>query len=317
MAWVVGLLIILGHYLITKSDLTPNYYLRFLQINLAAHLMISVIPFIFKKETLRFWQYNKILFLNILEAFLYASVFFIGISIALATVNYLFDANITYKVYLKFGIFSVFIFQTWHFLAAIPVNLQLIPEIKKCPKRLKIFTQYMLIPLVTLYSIILYSYMTKIVITWSLPRGLVAWMVSIMSLLGIFNILLLFPVSHISENKWIKNYSKYFYIMLLPLLVMLFIAVARRIGDYGVTEQRYFLFILASWLAGLCCYYIFSKVKSIMLIPSSLMFLALLTAAGPWGAYSVSMTNQLSRLKTILKILAKYAYITTKSQLLP
>ena len=85
-----------------------------------------------------------------------------------------------------------------------------------------------------------------------------------------------------------------------PLIILLFLAIKRRIGDYGFTEERYFDFVLACWLALVCLYFLISKTKNIKLIPISLCVVVLFSSFGPWGAFSVSLRSQMGRLNHYL-----------------
>jgi hypothetical protein len=118
-----------------------------------------------------------------------------------------------------------------------------------------------------------------------------------MSVLGILNILLLYPKKEDEESKWIKKYSKFYFIFLLPLIGLLMVAIWKRLSDYGLTEGRFYVLLLGVWLIGTCVYYLFSKKKEIRLIPLSLLIAASLSSFGPWGASSLSLLMQFSRLE--------------------
>jgi hypothetical protein len=102
------------------------------------------------------------------------------------------------------------------------------------------------------------------------------------------------------ENVWIKSASRWFYFVMVPLTIMLFPAVWRRISEYGVTEGRYIAVATGLWLAGIVLYFIFSKGKSIKAIPGSLGIVSLLICFGPWGAFNISESIQVDRLKDLL-----------------
>src|SRR6267142_1621354 len=81
---------------------------------------------------------------------------------------------------------------------------------------------------------------------------------------------------------------------------MLLMAIGKRIRQYGITEDRYFIAVLALWLAGIALLYISRRDAGIRVIPMTLCVLAFVTAFGPWGAYSVSLRSQQARLRTFL-----------------
>ena len=88
--------------------------------------------------------------------------------------------------------------------------------------------------------------------------------------------------------------------MMIPLVVLLLLAVWKRVGNYGITESRYILIILAVWLTFNTIYFLFSKKQNIKVIPISLCILALLSIYGPQSAFSVSRYSQVLRLKRLM-----------------
>jgi len=88
--------------------------------------------------------------------------------------------------------------------------------------------------------------------------------------------------------------------VLIPLIVVLFLAVTERIGDYGITENRYAGIALGIWLVAQVLYFLFSKSKSIKFTVGSLCLLAFVVSFGPWGMLSVSQRSQVGRLSRLL-----------------
>jgi hypothetical protein len=197
-------------------------------------------------------------------------------------------------------IFTVGIFNTWFFLAGAPRNLDERISLDTYPKGLKIFTQFILIPLLLVYLAILYFYGGKIILTWDWPKGIVSYMIIAISVLGIFTNLLLFPIQDQKESTWIKTFYKAFYFLLFPLIVLLFLAIGIRIQDYGLTVNRYIILLMGIWLTFIVSYFIFGPGK-IKTIPISLAAFMIIGSFGPWGMFSLSQSNQLDRLEKILK----------------
>ena len=158
-----------------------------------------------------------------------------------------------------------------------------------------------LIPIVALYFIILYAYGGKILATWSLPRGWVSSLVLGFSVAGIFTWLLNFYLPEQDGSNWVRAYRRWFWWVLLPLTALLFVAIARRIGEYGVTEERFLVAHLGVWLAVTGLYFLFSKNDNLRFIPVSLAVFALLYAYGPFNAFAVSERSQERILTDLLK----------------
>lgn len=300
----------LFHYL-TAGNTRESYILQYLQLSLALHLLVSFSSHIGNPDEAGFWELNKVFFIRILTSFVYAAAFFLGLVAALVTTSKLFALDIKSVRYAELFFFSAITLQTWHFLAGVPRGAVAAPA--PYPRSLKYLIQYLLIPLVSLYTLILYVYMAKILITNSWPEGYVGWLVSIMSVLGIFNLLLIHPEKFKPESKWLSTYSRAYYILILPLLGMLFIAIGKRIAEYGVTEKRYFLLVLGLWLFLTAVYFIFSRAKKIKIIPVGLFFVALMTLWSPMNAYRVSLDSQMGRARAILE----HHHVSTSGPLAP
>lgn len=317
-----GVAFLVAYYFWLPKDLGVIDITRFLLYALGFHFLVSFTAFMNKdvehqQNVDAFWRFNKLFFLRILISVLFSGVLFAGLSIAILSFNELFNADIDGNIYAQLFFFILGVFNTWFFLAGIPQNLNEFYEEEVYPKALKLFTQFVLLPLVTVYLIILYLYMGKIIIQWNLPEGWVSYLILCFSITGILSLLLIYPIRNYEENKWIKVFSKSFYIALLPLIVLLFIAILTRLFDYGITEKRYFVFVLACWLTFISLYFLFSKVKNIKVIPISLCLICFLTSFGPWGAFSVSERSQMNRLEKLLtenKILVDGKIVPAKEE---
>lgn len=262
---------------------------------LSGHLLLSFLPFSKKNNDSILWQYNKLLLIRFLTAIFYSAVLFLGLSVAILSVENLFNLTIPEDVYLRlFGIIGIG-FNSLFFLTGIPKNIHSIEDDTDYPKGLKLFTQYVLIPLVSIYLVILISYELKIIFEQSLPNGTVSILILGYAVLGILAYLLIYPIKNRADHEWIKTFSKLFFFFMLPLLVLLYIAIGTRISIYGITESRYFLIVLALWLSGITAYFLIKKSPSIQIIPASLCILAVLSTFGPQSSSSITRKSQITR----------------------
>jgi hypothetical protein len=283
----------------TLPELSTPRMIRILLLALAVHWLIAVIPYLKADDGPNgFWDYNRKLFLRALQTMLYTLTLYLGATLALLAIDHLFGVAVNSRVYENVWWFLSGTFSTIFFLAGFPRVFARPESINDYPRGLKVFTQFVLLPLVTLYLAILYAYLFKIVFTAHWPSGWVSWLVLGFAVAGILALLLIYPLRKHEDNRWINTYSRFYYLALFPLVVLLWIAICKRIGSYGITELRYFVLLLGIWLAAIAFYFVFSKGKDIRVIPASLCLLALLSL---WGASSVSLAVQRGRLQAILQ----------------
>lgn len=301
--WLIrGLVVVLlvTYYFMLPLGFTPDEsepFYRYILFFFAAHLLVSFAPFLWDKNVTDFWAYNKTLFLQILTAALYSGVLFAGLSIAMLSLENLLDFDIDEKRYFQLWIILAYIFNTWFFLSGVPKPNQISEKERAYPGGLKVFVQYILIPLITVYILILYLYTGKIILEWEWPNGWVANLVLSFSIAGILALLLLHPIRNKAKNRWINLFSKGYYLALIPLIILLMLSIWVRISEYGVTVNRYFVATLAVWLTSIVAYFIFGKEKNIKVIPISLCVVSILISFGPQGAFEVAKRSQLHRLE--------------------
>ncbi len=298
---ILAAIALFSYYWTFPSEPSIPHFIFHILFTIGFHLLVSYAPYIgYNEEQNGFWQYNEKLFTGILTALLYTYVLFAGLALSLGSVQALFDVDIKLERYTQLFFILQGLFNTWFFLSIVPKNFEALNTSKAYPLGLKIFTQYVLLPLVSIYLLILLGYLFKIIINWSLPKGWVSYLVIGFSVVGILSLLLIHPIRNNKNNKWILTYSRLFYFALLPLVGLLTVAIYTRLSDYGITENRYFIMVLAAWLLGITLYFIFSKQKNIKIIPLTLSLLAFAAAVGPFSATNVSLKSQKNRLVSIL-----------------
>ncbi len=274
-------------------------YFRYAVYNAAAHLLVAVAPYFQKGELNGFWNYNKSLFLRILLSLLYSLVMYAGLALSIFTVDELFNAEIDPRLFAEVFVVITYVFNTWFFVAGLPAEFDELQRDTRYPRGLKVFCQYVLVPLIVIYLVILYIYGGKIMITWNWPEGLVSYLIMVISVAGILTMLLLYPYSENEDGHWIKSLRKAFYLLLIPLVIMLFLAIGIRINTYGFTVNRYLILLTGIWIS-MAAIYSLVRPRHIKFLPASLGILYLLCSFGYWGMFSVSERDQTDRLETIL-----------------
>ncbi|MET3036719.1 DUF4153 domain-containing protein [Chryseobacterium sp. NRRL B-14859] len=285
----------------TRNDFTEVYRYIIAITALLTHLLVSFIPFIRKDKELSFWQYNKNLFVNIFLTAIFTGVLTGGVELAILAIDKLFDFHFNDKVY-TYTFFSLAIFgSSFIFLLFNDKGLPSLEKEGAYPIVLKFFTQFILIPLLIIYVIILYVYACKILIHWELPRGWVSYLILAYSIVGILALLLVYPLKEENSKSWVRIFSKAFYYTIVPLIALLFTAIFTRILEYGYTEPRYFVLLLAIWLLNIVIYFIFNKKGSIKFIPVSLFMFGAFALIFPYlNAFSVAKRSQKNELLDLL-----------------
>ena len=301
---IVGLLILTIYFLWLPEDITRHpdkHFIRFFILTIGMHLLVSFAPFIVKNEINGFWHFNNTLFLRFLTAVVFSVILAFGLSTALAAIDNLFGVHIPGRRYPQMWFLIAWIFTTGVFLSGIPEDFTALNHETEYPRGLKNFALYVLIPVVLIYLIILYAYQIKILIEWNLPKGWVANLVLGFSTVGMFAYLLIYPIRNKPENQWLNIFSRWYFMALIPPVIMLHLAIWRRISDYGITVNRYTVLVLAVWLTIVVWYFVFIRQRSIKFIPITLFIVALGSAIGPVSAFSMAERSQVKRLRVYLE----------------
>lgn len=301
---IAGTLFLIFFYLLLpekEKDFTVVYAFLILPTFILSHLLVSFVAFFGEKRELRFWQYNKNLFINIFLTAVFTGVLTGGVELAILAVDKLFDFNFNDSYYVKTFYFLTIFGSALIFLLFNEKGLRDLEKDSDYPQILKFFTQYILIPLLLIYAVILYFYSAKILMNWELPRGWVSYLVLAYAVVGILGLLLVHPLKEDSTRSWVRIFSKIFYFTLIPLIVLLFTAIFTRILQYGYTEPRYFVLLLALWLTSVVLYFVFFRKTSIKFIPLSLFAFGLFALIFPYlNTFSVAKRSQKNELQNVL-----------------
>ena len=112
---------------------------------------------------------------------------------------------------------------------------------------LEILLNYIVAPALLIYTAILYLYMAKILVTWSLPEGGVAYLVFGFTLFALAEKALQFLMRKRLYDWFFDRFS----LVSLPVLALFWIGVVRRTNEYGLTEPRVYL-VVCGGLMTLC-----------------------------------------------------------------
>ena len=191
------------------------------------------------KENKRFAERIIRYLVDWVAAGLLALVAYLLVNAIVYSFGYIFDLNIPAK-------FSFYAFLSASILLTPLCFLTFNRQSEQTPDRpipgnsfLDILARYVLTPAAWIYTIILYLYFVRIAITWSLPRGGIAYLV--------FGFILFATILKALQPLLQKQPCKWFYerfsLISLPALIMFWIGVGYRINQYGLTEDRIYLIV--------------------------------------------------------------------------
>ena len=259
-------------------------------------VLFLLIPILRKKESRE--KYLQSVFSNFVTTGIFAAVLWIGIEIILATVNYLFFYSGD-SLFFRLTTYS-FWFITEVFGASLFLSLLKKPndnlENYEFPFIFNLLIKFVIIPLIIIYTGVLYIYMAKVIISMHLPKGLISHLVLWYTAFSVFMMILITPFTQ--KDKFFENFKKYFPYFSIPLIFASLFAVFQRTYQYGITENRYYVLISIFWL--LFCMILYIKNMNVTGVFISLIICFIISAYTPLSAKNVSNFSQSQRLKRML-----------------
>ncbi len=299
--YVLELLLLTVYY----TYLFPNTNLvsieRLLLFSIALILSFLFIPYLFKKENFEIYI-TKIITRLIVSAF-FTTVLALGLTATLFAIQSLLYNDLRTEFYAYVWTLAWCIFAPIYFLHGLPRRSESF-NLDSYHKIIQVLLLYIILPLLGVFTAVLYVYFGKILITQVWPEGIVSYLVLSYTSIGITSIFLISPLK--DKNKWAKTFISLYTKLILPLLVIMFISIGIRIKEYGFTENRYFIVIIGIWATFAMAYIIFNKCKNNIVLPISLAIVAFLSVWGPWSAFNISIASQSER---FYNILSKYEMI--------
>ena len=274
------------------NDYYNIYYFALIPISIILFVLIPIL------NTENKEKYLQSEFSDFVITGIFALILSAGIGIVLTTVNYLFFKS------RSFFIFRLTMYSSWFIAEVLGASLFL-SLLKKpdddlenyeFPSIFNSLIKFVIIPLIAIYTGVLYIYMAKTVISMQLPKGLISHLVLWYTAFSVIIMILITPFTQ--KDKFLGNFKKYFPYFSIPLIFASLFALFQRIYQYGITEKRYYVLILIFWL--LFCMILFIRKMNITGIFISLIACVVIAVYTPFSAKSVSNFSQKERLKRML-----------------
>ena len=273
------------------------------------------------------WLFNLRFGLAVLLSIIVAALFAAGLSAIVESLNFLFDASLPNNLHEHIWSTTASLIAPIYGLSLMPRNLDEEVDIAGqkdtlLARGVSVLVNYVLVPVILIYALILHASAVKIAFEQDLPKGQIGTIVTIFALGGTGAWLIAWPWREEGTRllRWFMR--GWFWLTIVPA-ILLVIAIWRRISDYGVTPDRYGILLVAIWVAALTAYLAYRRNRADMrAILGGIAILLLVGSVGPFGANGLTISSQLMRFAQFLeangllkngKALAPAAKLTSES----
>lgn len=283
-----------------KNQTSNQFFITFTLLSSIICASQFLVPFFRKKDDIPLWSFAG----KCIKAFLFSgiitAVLIVTMSLLILGIRTLFDLKfVDDTMFIYAGALCVCIVGPMLFLAGCPYIQE---ESRTPPPLTKLVSgtvHFVFTPVFALYLLVLYIYLLKIVVTWTLPHGMVSYLVSISMAIALGICGFVFPATYQEEKKFDKVFLKLTPILMTPLLILMGIGIIRRFNDYGMTVSRIQLLALFIWFIAVTAILLIKKIqRKIWWTIASFCGIFLVVTIGPLNAYSVTesyLTNQLEK----------------------
>lgn len=268
----------------------------------AIALFLTVSPFAVRKANEdQLWTFVYKSAIAVLFGGLSTLILTLGLIAVFASLGYLFGLEIFSLIYIPIWKLGWFLFFPLYIMASLPRDFNDDTAACAIPAPVSFIANYLLVPLMLVYTCILYAYGLKIILQWELPRGNLAYMVMGFGAVGVLTHLAIHPL-RTRGTPLLRFYDRAFYLLLPVPLLLLLAGIWTRISDYGITEPRYAVTLSFVWLAILAALKIFKTGSfHFKYAPLSLAALCLIAAYGPFSASNTALNSQWAQLESRLQ----------------
>ena len=287
-----------------------GYFTRVFDTNLL-FLFCGLIPLLMIAPYLRsgiqqgaIWLFNLRFGLAALLAAVVALLFALGLSAIVEALNILFGARLS-DLHEHIWYSAMALVAPLYGLSLMPRQLDEEVDIARqkgslLDRGVSVLVNYVAVPVIAIYALILHAYAIKIVIDGELPKGQIGIMVSIFAIGGTAAWLVAWPWRD-AGTRLLRLFMRYWFFLLIVPAVLLSLAIWRRLADYGVTPDRYGIVQVAIWVAALVAYLAIRRNRADMrAILGAMAVLLLAGSVGPMGANGLTISSQFSRLVALL-----------------
>lgn len=309
----VSVVLTLGYFLIVRRYTTTSIetWIRTSVALFALGIAYIWIPVI--KSRVSFNESFMTAFKAFFNSLLFSGVLLLGVSLIITATDLLLF-RVDEKVFAHAANLIMVLFAPIYFLSLIPVypgvsDSTLPPEIlaqreegiikaATCPKFLEILISYIIIPLLSLYTVILVVYIaTNITGEFWTDNRLEPMLVGFA-----ITVILVYILASRLENRFAVLFRRVFPKILVPIVLFQIVSSVIRTLDTGIMHGRYYV-ILFGIFAGISGVLLsFLPVRKNGIIAALLIGFSVISIVPPVDAFTISRSNQINLLEaTLLK----------------
>ena len=295
--------IALAFYFVSTNNYTERTYVfaTWLFIYTTSFLSIFVAPFFKQKDENGFWVFLMKNAKAAVIAGAISAVLFASIEGLLFGFSNLFDIEVSNRPYTYSAIICSCTIFPILFFSGIPSIDECLQEAPALNKFQVSTNKFLFLPILSLYIILLYAYIAKIIIQWEMPKGMVSYLVSVSMLLLLLRVTLMHPERIDPKPSFEKKLLKILPTACIPLVILMSVGILRRISDYGISEDRYYIAAVNIFYYIIIAILLIDKIKRkskyIAIVFCSMFFIL---TNGPLSAINVTHRVWMESIKTAL-----------------
>ena len=290
-SWIVPLLALA---IIGMTNDSAEFYLtspKFWGANFIALLVLLGFPFEKNNQGFTYRNFTNLFHLGLATA-VWLLVFGLVAAI-LFTITTLFNVEFSYSFYSHFytslGIFTqplfFLVFQQRQAKSEMTLN-----------RIFEILVNFVLAPALMIFTVLLYAYVVQIIFEGVLPKGMLA-NITLPYLLGGLGVYALRSIC--AKARW-ETFFKFYPYLAIVSIVLLWLAIDRRISAYAWTEQRIYLVALATAITIAYAILIVPKARQYRLI-SGVVMVAIFAMTWIVKPQEIAYQSQTVRFEQLLK----------------
>ena len=240
--WLAVSIALTFYYVSTDNNTEITYVLvTGLFIYTTVFLSIFIAPFFKQKDENGFWVFLMKNAKAAVVAGAISVVLIAAIDGLLFGFFNLFDIEVSNRPYTYSAIICSCTIFPILFFSGIPSIDECLQEAPALNKFQVSTNKFLFLPILSLYIILLYAYIAKIIIQWEMPKGMVSYLVSVSMLLLLSRVTLMHPERIDPKPSFEKKLLKILPTACIPLVILMSVGIMRRISDYGISEDRYYI----------------------------------------------------------------------------